>query len=31
MFGEAPQAERSPRVYRGLDELAYPFHDATYT
>jgi putative transposase len=23
--------ERSPRVYRGLDELAYPFHDATFT
>src|SRR5438105_3185323 len=22
---------RSPRVYRGLDELAYPFHDATFT
>jgi putative transposase len=22
---------RSPRVYRGLEELAYPFHDATYT
>jgi putative transposase len=22
---------RSPRVYRGLDELSYPFHDATYT
>jgi putative transposase len=21
----------SPRVYRGLDELAYPFHDATFT
>ena len=23
--------ERSPRVYRGVDELAYPFHDATFT
>jgi putative transposase len=22
---------RSPRVYRGLDELTYPFHDATIT
>jgi putative transposase len=22
---------RSPRVYRGLDELTYPFHDATFT
>src|SRR6185436_9967086 len=22
---------RSPRVYRGLDELSYPFHDATFT
>jgi putative transposase len=22
---------RSPRVYRGLEELTYPFHDATYT
>jgi len=22
---------RSPRVYRGLEELAYPFHDATFT
>jgi len=22
---------RSPRVYRGLEELAYPFHDATCT
>jgi putative transposase len=22
---------RSPRVYRGLAELAYPFHDATFT
>jgi putative transposase len=22
---------RSPRVYRGLDELSYPFHDATVT
>jgi integrase-like protein len=22
---------RSPRVYRGLDELTYPFHDATLT
>jgi putative transposase len=22
---------RSPRVYRGLQELAYPFHDATFT
>ena len=22
---------RSPRVYRGLEELAYPFHDATIT
>lgn len=22
---------RSPRVYRGLEELAYPFHDATMT
>jgi len=20
---------RSPRVYRGLEELAYPFHDTT--
>jgi putative transposase len=20
---------RSPRIYRGLEELAYPFHDAT--
>jgi putative transposase len=23
--------ERSPRVYRGLTELTYPFHDATFT
>ena len=23
--------ERSPRVYHGLDELTYPFHDATFT
>jgi putative transposase len=23
--------ERSPRLYRGLDDLTYPFHDATYT
>jgi putative transposase len=22
---------RSPRVYRGLEELTYPFHDATFT
>jgi putative transposase len=22
---------RSPRVYHGLDELTYPFHDATFT
>jgi putative transposase len=22
---------RSPRVYRGLQDLTYPFHDATYT
>ena len=22
---------RSPRVYRGLQDLAYPFHDATFT
>jgi putative transposase len=22
---------RSPRLYRGLDDLTYPFHDATYT
>jgi putative transposase len=22
---------RSPRVYRGLDDLTYPFHDATFT
>jgi len=22
---------RSPRLYRGLDELTYPFHDATFT
>jgi putative transposase len=22
---------RSPRVYRGLDELTYPFHDGTFT
>jgi putative transposase len=22
---------RSPRIYRGLEELAYPFHDATFT
>jgi putative transposase len=22
---------RSPRVYRGLDELTYPFHDQTIT
>jgi putative transposase len=22
---------RSPRVYRGLSELSYPFHDATFT
>ena len=23
--------QRSPRVYRGLSELTYPFHDATFT
>jgi putative transposase len=23
--------ERSPRIYRGLEELTYPFHDATFT
>jgi putative transposase len=22
---------RSPRIYRGLEELAYPFHDGTFT
>jgi putative transposase len=22
---------RSPRVYRGLEELTYPFHDETFT
>src|SRR5204863_43382 len=22
---------RSPRIYRGLDDLTYPFHDATFT
>lgn len=22
---------RSPRVYRGLEDLTYPFHDATFT
>jgi putative transposase len=22
---------RSARVYRGLDELSYPFHDGTFT
>ena len=23
--------ERSPRIYRGLEEFTYPFHDATFT
>src|SRR6187551_602040 len=23
--------ERSPRAYRGLSKLTYPFHDATFT
>ena len=29
--GPADVYARSPRVYRGLDELTYPFHDATFT
>jgi putative transposase len=27
----ADLSTRSGRVYRGLDELTYPFHDATFT
>src|SRR6476646_531227 len=27
----ADLSARSPRVYRGLEELNYPFHDATFT
>jgi putative transposase len=27
----ADRYARSPRVYRGLDDLTYPFHDATFT
>ena len=27
----AARYTRSPRLYRGLDDLTYPFHDATLT
>jgi putative transposase len=28
---ERPHQARSSRVYRGMEELTYPFHDATFT
>ena len=31
VHGPADLYVRSPRVYRGLVELTYPFHDATFT